>query len=185
MVQHINSLLESVDSVDDLDLLAIARYLLDSIHGQIRAADEKIRVLFSGTALLAAALAFNRPATLTGPSASGRPIDLGVNALYMLLLACVAGAVTSAVLALLPRVRPHGVERSLYFFGHIAATSHDTFINEFESLPEDRLLRQLLSQVHTNSLIVSTKYLWTQRAARWFAAAVLLLVVKQGIMLFM
>jgi hypothetical protein len=46
-------------SSNDSMRLAMATQLLDTMHGQIRVADEKIRGLFGATALLAAALAFN------------------------------------------------------------------------------------------------------------------------------
>lgn len=169
-----------------VDRLAMARHLLDGIQVQIRTADEKIRVLFGGTALLAAALAFPPQNTLTNLAAGGfTPVEIAFVVTHLLVLVFVIFSITAAILALLPRGRRGKVERSLYFFGHIGATPHDTFVEEFRGLPEDTVLRQVLSQVHVNSRIVATKYTWTYRAASAFAVAVVLLVIKQALALFL
>lgn len=175
----------AVETTGDTQRLTLAQDLLDSIQAQIRAADEKVRVLFGGSALLAAALAFDRTGRLTQVALNATsPLALLVIALYVALLLAVAATVIAAIFALLPRVQLGRIDRSLFFFGHIAATSHDAFIDEFATLSHDALLRQTLSQIHTNSLIVATKHLWTRRATIAFAVAVVMLIIEQGLALF-
>jgi hypothetical protein len=177
-----NSVADVKSSAPTHERLVAARHLLDSVHAQIRAADEKVRVLFSGTALLAAALAFTNPSggALLGPG----PVSVLIAALHILLLASVAVAVVSAILALLPRVSLGQPDRSLYFFSDIAAVSHTDFIEEFGATSEAALLRQALSQVYVNATIVRIKHVWIRRAAVAFAVSVLFLVFRHGLMLF-
>lgn len=165
--------------------LAHAQHLLDSMQQQIRSADEKIRVLFGATALLAAALAFDGQHTLTQLRADGLTgLELTTLGARVLLLVAVAVAVAAGIVALLPRVRAQQVERSLVFFGHIATAAHDGFVAEVRALPADALERQLLSQVHVTARIVAIKYAWTRRAATAFMVAVGLLIVIQSLALF-
>jgi hypothetical protein len=177
--------MESVDHLNSSTVaperVATARHLLDIVHAQIRAADEKVRVLFSGTTLLAAALAFTNSSGGALPSPG--LLNLVITVLHLLLLASVAVAVVSAIAALLPRVSVGRPDRSLYFFSDIAATSHADFVEEFNTASQVALLRQALSQVYVNATIVRTKYVWIRRATVAFAAAVLFLVFKHGLML--
>ena len=123
-----------------------AQHLLDSMQQQIRSADEKIRVLFGATALLAAALAFASQQTLTQVQQDGLTVlELTTLGARVLLLLAVAAAVASGIAALLPRVRAPQGERSLVFFGHIVAEPHDAFIAEVRAMPEAALERQVLS----------------------------------------
>ena len=81
-----------------------AQHLLDSMQQQIRSADEKIRVLFGATALLAAALAFASQQTLTQVQQDGLTVlELTTLGARVLLLLAVAAAVASGIAALLLR----------------------------------------------------------------------------------
>lgn len=162
--------------------LTFAYSVLETLHGQIRIADEKIRGLFSGSALLAAALAVNSGLTFRAIAADGLTRGelawIGVRALLLL---AVAASLFSAILALLPRIVPRRALRSLFFFGHIAATDHDRFLAEFPSLSRQAALEQILSQIHVNSVIVRAKYLWTRRAGSSFMVAIVIWIAVQMI----
>lgn len=169
---------------DDHAQLNRAQHLLDNMQLQIRAADEKVSVLFSGSALLAAALAFDTQQSLSRLQPDGlSPHDVAVLGARVLVMLAVAAAVASAIAALLPRVRAQQAERSLVFFGHIVAAGHDAFIDEVRMLPTDVLVRQTLSQVHVTAQIVATKYTWIRRAATAFMLAVVFLIVLRSLAL--
>lgn len=171
--------LEAQDAGPPINL-EFAYSILENLHGQVRLADEKIRGLFSGSALLAAALAVNAGQSLQ--SAPGGAPDAGAVAVMILrglLLLAVASSLIAALMALLPRIVPRQARRSLFFYGHIAATDHNQFIAELPRLSQQSALEQVLSQIHVNSVIVQAKYIWTRRAAAAFMAAIVIWVAVQ------
>lgn len=157
----------------------LAYRLLDSTHGQVRIADEKVRALFGATTLLAAAVAFSVQPGSTLVFNPLTPVDWVVLATRSLLFLAIAYSVAAAILALLPRVEIKSRQRSLFFFGDVAPTRHDDFLSEFINLPEPEAVRQILSQVHANSQIVLAKYRWTGRAANGFLVAVVVWLMLQ------
>jgi hypothetical protein len=162
--------------------LQLAFHLLDSVHTQIRVADEKIRALFGASALLAAAITItgNQPTTFSQLGNLAVPHTLIALVRGMLFVAVIFSAV-AAVLALLPRVTIRGRLPSLFFFGDVAAIEHDTFLRTFSALSEDAALSQILSQVHVNSSIVRVKYRWASRAAFGFITALVLWAIVQAL----
>lgn len=165
--------------------LAQARQLLESVQNQIRIADEKVRALFGATALIAAALALNSRQSITQIFSSGAMVQGAIIATCQILMAlAVAFAMFSAILALMPRLRPKAARRSLFFFGHIATVEHDAFIREIRAMAMPDAIEQVLSQVHVNSLIVQTKYVWAYRSATGFMVAILIGIVVQIMQLF-
>lgn len=178
---HDDTVVEAPVQMPDNMTLQLASHLLDSVHSQIRVADEKIRALFGATALLAAALAF--AGQMSDLRSSSAIMTVLLLALRGVLLVAIAFSVASAILALLPRVRLARQQRSLFFFGDVAQTSHDAFLAEFMVLSEQSALRQVLSQVHANAQIVRVKYLWTRRAATGFLAAVITWLMAQLVLL--
>jgi hypothetical protein len=162
--------------------IVFAYSLLENLHGQVRIADEKIRGLFSGSALLAAALAVNSGLSLRSMGADGLTVgEQLLIAVRGLLLIAVASALLAAIVALLPRIVPRRSLRSLFFFGHIASTEHDQFLKEFAALGRQAALEQIMSQIHVNSVIVQAKYVWTRRAAGAFMVAILIWIAVQMI----
>lgn len=154
--------------------------LLENLYEQVDLADNKIRALFSGAALLAAALSFHAGQSYRDIAADGITNgEIVLLAARGLLLVNVGYALLAAILALLPRIAPRRSLRSLFFFGHIAATDHDAFIAEFSSQSRQLALAQILSQVHANSVVVQAKYLWARRAATAFIAAILCWILVQ------
>lgn len=156
--------------------------LLDRIQGQIASADEKIRALFSGTALLVVALTFNAPDNLAQYLVGGWRLSEVIElAAYSILLILVCISVISALVALLPRIKPLRSDDSLFFFGFIAAHSHDDFIAKFKSMSDRDALTQILSQAHVSSLIAQDKFRWTRRAAASFIAAIVVWVIFKAV----
>lgn len=179
-VQHDELVYDTRPSPTDAMRLAMATQLLDNMQVQIRVADDKVRGLFGATALLAAAVSINTQQQFSQRLSGGWSLlTIAELVVRILLLVIVASAAASAVLALMPRVRGHRAERSLFFFDHIADTPHDTFINEFRTLTEADAAQQILSQVHVNARIVRAKYVWAGRAATGFLMAIVLWIVVQ------
>jgi hypothetical protein len=156
--------------------------VLDSLHGQVRIADEKIRGIFSASALLAAAIAVRAGQTYQSIATDGLTgAELTLIGMRALLLLIVGFSLVSAILALLPRTKARKAARSLVFFGDIAATDHDAFIEEFARQGARAAQHQILSQVHVNAVIVQAKYVWTRRAASSFIVAILCWIAVQTI----
>src|SRR5688572_3006462 len=106
---------EAEVGISQREQLATALRLLDHVHSQIELADNKVRVMFSGSALLAAALA------LSSPDAWQRALDSALTPLAVVELAArlslfgvITAVIACAILALLPRVRLLDSERSLF-----------------------------------------------------------------------
>lgn len=166
--------------------LASARQLLESVQTQIRVADDKVRALFGATALIAAAMALNSRQTVGQVLSSGAVLQGTIIVVcQILMMVSVTFAMVSAILALMPRLRPRAIRRSLFFFGHIAAAEHDAFIREIRNLAVSDAIDQVLSQVHVNALIVRAKYAWAYRSAAGFIGAILIGIVVQIMQLFL
>ncbi len=155
------------------EALRLAVQILDGLHAQIRATDEKIRALFAGSAIFVAAL------TLTGQQALSQLKAEEHGALipllaYAVLLVTLAYSLIAAVLALRPRLTRHRAsERSLFYFGDIHAMQAADYVRAFTGLSVQGALDQVLREVHVSAQIVQRKYLWTRRAATGFVAATL------------
>ena len=165
-------------TMSNAEALRLAVQILDNLHAQIRATDEKIRALFAGSAIFVAAL------TLTGQQALSqvKSKEQGILILiaYAVLLATLAFSLISAVLALRPRLTHHPVaERSLFYFGDIHGMETADYVRAFMGLSVEAALDQVLTQVHVNAKIVQKKYLWTRRAATGFVAATVVWLAVQ------
>ena len=170
---------QRIGTMSNAEALRLGVQMLDNLHAQIRATDEKIRALFAGSAIFVAAL------TLTGQQAlsqlksdeQGTLIPLIA---YAVLLATLAFSLISAVLALRPRLSHHEVaERSLFYFGDIHGMEAADYVRAFMGLSEQAALDQVLTQVHVNAKVVQKKYLWTRRAATGFVAATVVWLAVQ------
>ena len=165
-------------TMSNAEALRLAVQILDNLHAQIRATDEKIRALFAGSAIFVAAL------TLTGQQALSQVKSKEQGTLiliaYAVLLATLAFSLISAVLALRPRLTHHPVtERSLFYFGDIQGLEPADYVRAFMDLSEQAALDQVLNEVHVNAKIVQKKYLWTRRAATGFVTATVVWLAVQ------
>ena len=165
-------------TMPNAEALRLAVQILDNLHAQIRATDEKIRALFAGSAIFVAAL------TLTGQQALSQVKSKEQGTLiliaYAVLLATLAFSLISAVLALRPRLTHHPVaERSLFYFGDIHGMETADYVRASMGLSVEAALDQVLTQVHVNAKIVQKKYLWTRRAATGFVAATVVWLAVQ------
>jgi hypothetical protein len=158
-------------------LRAAAQSILDNLHAQIRATDEKIRALFAGSAIFVAALTLTGQQALSQLKSEEHLIPLIA---YAVLLVTLGFSLISAVLALRPRLTHHPVaERSLFYFGDIHGMEPADYVRAFMGLSVEAALDQLLTQVHVNAKIVQKKYLWTRRAATGFVAATVVWLAVQ------
>jgi hypothetical protein len=160
-------------TMSNAEALRLAVQILDNLHAQSRATDEKIRALFAGSAIFVAAL------TLTGQQALSQLTLIPLIA-YAVLLCTLGFSLISAVLALRPRLTHHQIaERSLFYFGDIHGMEAADYVRAFMGLSVEAALDQVLTQVHVNAKIVQTKYVWTRRAATGFVAATVVWLAVQ------
>lgn len=163
------------ETIQDERLAEEARHLLENIHTQARAADEKVRALFTANTLFVAALVVGSSSSLTQLSSTGiTPLALLDLALRGALLLSLAISLAASVLGLLPRLEIEEPDRSLFFFGHIASLPQGKFVQDFMNLSFEQRSRQLLTQVHINAQIVGVKFKWIQRSAQFLLIAVVL-----------
>jgi hypothetical protein len=58
---------------------------------------------------------------------------------------------------------------SLVYFGSIARTNVETYVEQIKTVSEDAFLEDLIRQCHRTAEIATLKYLWIQRAQRaWY-----------------
>lgn len=165
-----------LDLVADEEIAEVAQRLLENVQAQGRAADEKVRALFSTNSIFVAVIAIGSTGTVSQLTVQPSN-ELSVLGLVLrgLLLLSMAVSTASSVLGLLPRVDAKGEpERSLFFFGTIASLPKEQFVQEFRSLSVTNRAEQLLSQVHINSQIVQVKYKWIRRSATFLLVGVAL-----------
>lgn len=174
-VSHAFETIESERIAED------ARRLLENVHAQARAADEKVRALFTANTIFVAALVVGSSSSLIQLSSGGMTlvgiIDLVLRGLLLLALGI---SLVASVMGLLPRLEIEEPDRSLFFFGHIAGMRQTEFVSQFMGMTFEERARQLLTQVHINSQIVQVKFRWIQRSARFLLTAVVLWLLSLG-----
>ncbi|MGH8628539.1 MAG: Pycsar system effector family protein, partial [Gammaproteobacteria bacterium] len=152
---------QRIGTMSNAEALRLAVQILDNLHAQIRATDEKIRALFAGSAIFVAALTLTGQQTLSQLKSEEQGTLIPLIA-YTVLLATLAFSLISAVLALRPRLSHHEIaERSLFYFGDIHRMETADYVRAFMGLSGQAALDQVLTQVHVNAKIVQKKYLWT------------------------
>jgi hypothetical protein len=162
-----------LDRITDEQTAEVAQHLLDNVLAQGRAADEKVRALFSTNSIFVAVIAIGTSANLAQlPVQSSGSIPLVGLILRGLLLLSLATSTAASVLGLLPRLKNAEPDHSMFFFGHIANLSQREFIRDFKRLDVTAHTDQLLSQVHVNSQIVQLKYKWIRRSATFLLIGV-------------
>lgn len=158
-----------------------ARHLLENIHTQARAADEKVRALFTANTIFVAALVVGSSSSVLQLSSGNLSlvgfIDLTLRGLLLLALGI---SLIASVMGLLPRLEIDEPDKSLFFFGHIAGMRQSEFVDQFIGMSFNDRARQLLTQVHINSQIVQVKFRWIQRSARFLLIAVVLWLLSLG-----
>ena len=170
---------QRIGTMSNAEALRLAVQILDNLHAQIRATDEKIRALFAGSAIFVAALTLTGQQTLSQLKSEEQGTLIPLIA-YTVLLATLAFSLISAVLALRPRLSHHeAAERSLFYFGDVHRMEAADYVRAFMGLSEQAALDQVLTQVHVNAKIVQKKYLWTRRAATGFVAATVVWLAVQ------
>ncbi|MGH8479178.1 MAG: Pycsar system effector family protein [Gammaproteobacteria bacterium] len=170
---------QRIGTMSNAEALRLAVQILENLHAQIRATDEKIRALFAGSAIFVAALTFTGQQALSQLKSEEQGTLIPLIA-YAVLLCTLAFSLISAVLALRPRLTHHPVaERSLFYFGDIYGMEAADYVRAFMGLSAEAALDQVLTQVHVNAKIVQKKYLWTRRAATGFAAATVVWLAVQ------
>ena len=170
---------QRIGTMSNAEALRLAVQILDNLHAQIRATDEKIRALFAGSAIFVAALTLTGQQTLSQLKSEEQGTLIPLIA-YAVLLATLAFSLISAIVALRPRLSHHeAAERSLFYFGDIHRMEAADYVRAFMGLSEQTALDQVLTQVHVNAKVVQKKYLWTRRAATGFVAATVVWLAVQ------
>jgi len=81
--------------------------------------------------------------------------------LYTLLILITIGLFIVGIFFLIssvfPRLKNINTDKSLFYFGNIANLKLIDYFNEMEKLTEEEAKKQLLEQIHTNSIIAEQK----------------------------
>ncbi len=138
----------------------LARSLLAHVQGMVDLADRKIQILLAADAVLIALLISSTPGVLKDSFGAGAPfIAVATGVVALLLLGAVGCSILFAFLVLRPRLE-FGQHRSSFYFGHIAAKPVAQFVDDFSAMSEPETIKDLLRQIHANSLIANAKFRW-------------------------
>jgi hypothetical protein len=127
--------------------------ILDRIHIWTRSLDQRIGVLVGlesgvlGFALIRILDWYTRTAD--------RPWFQATILVGLVLLAC---GLVEALRALFPRTGNLSHDRSLTFFGDIAAESLDSYRKKIDSASDESYRRDFVDQIHTSSVIAAKKF---------------------------
>ena len=149
----------------DKERLQVAQWVLERNLAWIAAAEVKVGVI----------VAINT-AMLGGLGAAFSTSDLNQRTAWAYLLAVAAAALLaaglfSAAMTVLPRVT--GPDRSLVFFGRIAALTNVDYIEQFKQVTDAQLLEDWSAQIHRNAQIARDKFTWVRLSLWWSFLSVL------------
>jgi hypothetical protein len=105
-------------------------------------------------------------------------VYINTTLLVLLFLSCIFFLFSAGyhlISALGPRVKPHSLKKSLFFFGSISQIPCDEFIEEFLALNQDSTLRAICDQTFNIATVVTAKYKNISDSIWWFKYGVLLL----------
>jgi hypothetical protein len=140
---------------------------LDNINGWIRFADAKAAT----TIAISGAVASLVTAAAVQSQHAAAYLSLSFTSLI-----AAAGAIVSALGALLPQTESETGSKTTVFFGHIArfSNAHEYLSAARATRKGHALVMELAEQVHENSRIAARKYKWVGRAMQFVAAQLVL-----------
>lgn len=93
-----------------------------------------------------------------------------------------AGLLVAALACVTMSVKPRtgGPPTSFIFFGKIANVARADYVDSFQRATPDKLLQDLLDQIHRNAEIACEKYLWVKYAMGWSLLSLIPFVIAIG-----
>lgn len=151
--------------IDDKSRIEFGKWLLERNLGWISTADVKVGVAMSVDIAmlggLAAAFSASEPTARTAWCYFSVLVAIG----------CLILGVFCAAMAALPRML--GPVDSKIFFGRVANTRADHYVDEFGQLTERQIIDDLAMQIHRNAQIANDKHVWIRKGLMWsFLSAV-------------
>lgn len=93
------------------------------------------------------------------------------------LLACLGVGIFFLFRAVLPRLNNGNTDNSLFYFGNVAKKKIADYLQEMDDLTEERAMREIAEQIHTNSYIADKKMRNVKDSTRWLFASACALAV--------
>lgn len=139
---------------DIKEKLATAQWVFERTLGWIAQAEIKIGIVATTNIAMLGGLAaaFSGAATKTCLIYTSS----GLAAIFS-----VAG-IACAAFSLLPRL--NGPDRSLLYFGRVAAVGRADYVASFKQSSEEDMLNDWLDQIHRNAEIAKAKHMWVRKA---------------------
>lgn len=79
--------------------------------------------------------------------------------------------------AVCPRIKNNGQQVSYFYFGHVKTMDSDIFIVDMSKMSEKEVEKQILEQIHTNSIIANIKMERVGKSTIYLFASVFLCLV--------
>ena len=150
---------------DDKQRLEHAKWLFDRTLGWIATADVKVGAAVAIDAALvgglAAAFAASPPGSRTGWVLLSIVASLGSLVI----------AIYCAAMAAIPRML--GPIKSMIFFARIAEHKEPDYVDKFLKVTEREFLIDLITQIHRNAEISTSKHAWVRKSLTWSFLATL------------
>lgn len=155
----------------------VASDLLAHVQGSVEHADRKVRILLAADAVLIALLTSSTQGLLNQALADDATLLIrAIVSVAILLVASVGISILFAFLVIKPRLE-FGQFQSHFFFEHIAKKPAIQYVDDFLELSVDQAVKDLLRQVHANSLIARAKFRWVSWSTYFLIAALVLWIV--------
>lgn len=173
-------------SLEEPTLDSLAAQLFDHVEGQITYADTKAQLTLAANAILAATLSLvGRGEGLALFRSGVSPIDRIAGVMGLLMFVALLCSVYFALRVARPRMQAApGSQGNLYFFGHIAAQPHDTYIDRFLAQSPDEARRGLLSQIYAKAKIAQQKFLGMRLSLDFLVGALVLWALTSTLLAF-
>lgn len=145
--------------------------ILNRIHQWTQNADVKTDILTATEAAAFGFLVSGVNGIMAEPATS-----FWFEAAFVLGIACLIAALTRSVLALFPRMHGSTVA-SVTFFGHIADRSLAEYRARLNTISDDELREDYVTQIHVSAVIAARKHRHIKRAVQLFCTGLLIISV--------
>lgn len=79
--------------------------------------------------------------------------------------------------AVFPRLKKNGQQVSYFYFGHVDTLDINTFLVDMSKMTEKNIEKQILEQIHSNSLIANAKMECVGRSSIYLFASIFLCLI--------
>ncbi len=132
------------------------RWSLDSLASWIRFAELKVTAMLAIAGILVSGLLDRLPVILQAVNTRCLPVGTTIVASLLIYACAQLGVIVTALFVLWPRLTP--ARPSLFYFGHIASMSYESYQDEYTHSAPEKLREHAMRQIHDNSRIAGQKF---------------------------